>query len=437
MRTIRRALLLTLLAVGSASADMRIELADGRKLTVPIEREDIVRITIDNVPVHIVEGEAPSVSLANSQIETHTDDETGRRILRVGQNRALRLPSEAAAVAEDGDIVEIDAGLYRGDVAGWPQSDLIIRSVGGRAHVNAEGRGYGGKALWVVSGDNVTIEGMELSNCVVPDHNCAAVRAEGSDLTLHGVHFHGNQMGVLTAGHFRGTLLVERSELNDNIVDHERFGVQPAHNVYMSGGDRLVVRGSYLHSLRAGHNIKSRAAESIILFNRIEDGPTGSSSYHIDISDGGRAIIVGNLITQGPEAENASIIAFGMEGTHRDQILDIAHNTLINQRGTGVFINNNAPVVARLTNNLLVGPGEPVVGASDHAGNTRVVELGHYPLQGSVPPAVDGGVLPGTVPGFDAAPQWQYRHPMQLVPRPMDGGAPDSGAYEIGPSAAG
>ena len=69
--------------------------------------------------------------------------------LQVGPGRSLSVPSEAAQIARDGDVVEISAAFYEGDVAIWPQNDLTIRGVGGRAHVGAgrqlaEDKGSGG-----------------------------------------------------------------------------------------------------------------------------------------------------------------------------------------------------------------------------------------------------------------------------------------------------
>ena len=51
----------------------------------------------------------------------------GKRILRVGPNRQLKTPSQAAKIAKKGDIIEIDAQKYIGDVALWTANNLHIR----------------------------------------------------------------------------------------------------------------------------------------------------------------------------------------------------------------------------------------------------------------------------------------------------------------------
>ena len=100
----------------------------------------------------------------------------GPRTWRVGPDRELRAPSAAAAVARDGDTVLIDAGTYVGDVATWTQDDLTLRGVGGRAHLRAAGESAQGEAIWVIAGDRVTVDLVELSGARVPDGNGAGIR---------------------------------------------------------------------------------------------------------------------------------------------------------------------------------------------------------------------------------------------------------------------
>lgn len=89
------------------------------------------------------------------------DDASSRRAL--GPGRSLSVPSEAAKIAGDGDVVGISAAFYEGDVAIWPQNDLTIRGVGGRAHVGAGRQLAEDKGIWVIKGRNATVEHVELS----------------------------------------------------------------------------------------------------------------------------------------------------------------------------------------------------------------------------------------------------------------------------------
>ena len=105
--------------------------------------------------------------------------------LRVGApGRELKRPSEAARVARDGDVVEIDAGVYAGDAAVWPQHRLTIRGVGGRAHLRANGAHAEGKAIWVIKGHDTTVERVEFSGAGCPPqrrrHPARRRRAHGA-----------------------------------------------------------------------------------------------------------------------------------------------------------------------------------------------------------------------------------------------------------------
>ena len=103
-------------------------------------------------------------------------------VLRVGAKRELKRPSAAAEIARDGDVIEIDAGIYDGDTAVWRQHRLTIRGVGGRAHLRADGAEAEDKGIWVVKGNDTTIESVEFSGARVRHENGAGIRLEGADL---------------------------------------------------------------------------------------------------------------------------------------------------------------------------------------------------------------------------------------------------------------
>ncbi len=81
-------------------------------------------------------------------------------VYRVGPNRELRFPSQAARLVRDGDVVLIDAGAYQ-DCAVWRANRLVLRGVNGIAHVkdiSCEGKG-----IWVIYGHAVKVENMRFS----------------------------------------------------------------------------------------------------------------------------------------------------------------------------------------------------------------------------------------------------------------------------------
>src|SRR5262249_45306675 len=84
------------------------------------------------------------------------------KTLSVGPNGAYPKPCAALAAASAGDRIEIDAaGSYDGDVCGWKTNGLTLVGVNGRAKIDAAGQSSGGKAIWVIGGDDTTVENIE------------------------------------------------------------------------------------------------------------------------------------------------------------------------------------------------------------------------------------------------------------------------------------
>ncbi len=256
------------------------------------------------------------------------------RVLQVGPTRKLKTPSQAAAAAKNGDTIEIDAGLYSGDVATWTRNNLTIRGVGGRAHLDAHGSNAQGKGIWVIQGANTTVENIEFSGATVPDQNGAGIRQEGPGLTLRNCYFHDNENGILTGANLSSDIVIENSEFARN-----GFGDGQSHNIYIGTVRSFTLRYSYSHLAKIGHLVKSRAQTNYILYNRLTD-ETGTASYEIDLPAGGRAYVIGNLIQQSPTTDNETIISFAEEGGRNAvQELYVVNNTIVNDYVEGgIFV---------------------------------------------------------------------------------------------------
>lgn len=349
------------------------------------------------------------------------------RTWRVGPDRALATPSAAAAVARDGDTVLIDAGTYAGDVATWTQDDLTLRGVGGRAHLRADGASAQGKAIWVVAGDRTTVDRIEFSGATVPDRNGAGIRQEGAGLTVSRSWFHDNQNGILTGANPTSDIVIRRSRFF-----RSGAGDGYTHNLYVGAVRSLTVTGSYLWGADTGHELKSRAARNTIVGNRITDGDA-TASYSIDLPNGGRSLVAGNVVVQGPASENPALVSYGAEGfAHPSRTLWVVNNTFVNRRASGTFVALAEGSDATLVNNLLLGPGDLTNLAGTGArGNRRVAESAFVdPARDDFrlaadSPAVDRGVR---VPARWRA-RWEYAHPTRQVRRPVVGGV-DLGALE-------
>jgi len=375
----------------------------------------------------------PSVNQSGEVAKVGPERNAPASILRVGKERPLTTPAAAAAIAQDGDVIEIDAGLYVGDVAVWDQNNLTIRGVGGLAHLDAGGAHAQGKGIWVIKGDNTLIENIEFSGATVPDQNGAGIRQEGRNLTIRKCYFHDNEEGILTDDDPSSEILIEYTEFARN-----GFGDGYSHNMYISNVGRFTLQYCYSHHAQIGHNVKSRARENYLLYNRIMDEQEGSSSYAIDLPNGGLSVLIGNLIQQGPEADNSTIISYGAEGLINPvNELYVVNNTMVNDNGTGtfLFVRPGAGRV-RLVNNIFAGAGTVLDGRGEDLTNLVGTSPGlvnplrfDYHLAPNSP-AIDSGSDPGEANGFSLTPVGQYVHVAAGEPR-IQKGTIDIGACEF------
>src|SRR4051812_4324726 len=96
--------------------------------------------------------------------------------LSVGPGKTYAAPCAAFAAARPNDVVEIAGGVtYSGNVCAISTSNLTIRGVNGRPRIDAAGANAQGKGTWVVTGNNVTVENVEMFGAKVPDQNGAAL----------------------------------------------------------------------------------------------------------------------------------------------------------------------------------------------------------------------------------------------------------------------
>src|SRR4051794_1538366 len=90
--------------------------------------------------------------------------------LSVGPGKDYSMPCRAFAVAKTGDVIEIAGNtIYSGDVCAITQSNLTIRGINGRPKIDAAGKNALGKGTWVVQGNNIVLENVEMFNAKVPD----------------------------------------------------------------------------------------------------------------------------------------------------------------------------------------------------------------------------------------------------------------------------
>jgi len=352
---------------------------------------------------------------------------------QVGPTRQLTTPAAAAAVVQDGDTVEFDPGTYTAGAV-WTKHNLTLRGVG----AVFDGGAVNGKAIWLVQGNNTTVEGAAFAHASVSDGNGAGIKLEGKGLTVRRARFLDNQNGLLAggpAGIGRGSVvLVEYSEFARN-----GSGDGSTHNIYVNDVDSFTLQYSWSHGAHAGHLVKSRALVNNILYNRLVDDAGGTASYELDLPCGGVNTVIGNVIRQDAATENSTLMDHGNEIANpancssRPQSLFVAHNTFINDRYAATWLQiKGAPSPFVIMNNLFAGTGafESPVDTSNIQTQTPAFLDGttqKYQLTAASP-----GLNTGLVPSASLMPVWEYVHPLNKQPRVLKGTAWDVGAYEFG-----
>ncbi|MBS1139954.1 MAG: hypothetical protein H6R13_1407 [Proteobacteria bacterium] len=249
-------------------------------------------------------------------------------VIRVGPEGDVRSIAEASQRAQSGDVIEISSGDWHGDVALWDKKDLIIRGVGARPVLHADGKDMEGKAIWVFRRGTYIVENIEFRGARVTDGNGAGIRFESGKLRVSNCSFVDNENGILTGNSKEAELEIE----NSLFADAPRKESPLPHLLYIGRIASVKVSGSRFQSGYAGHLIKSRARITDISYNLIVDGPSGSASYEVEFPNGGNVKLIGNVIGQSSNTRNPILVAYGAEGADGEgHSLTLSHNTFLSE----------------------------------------------------------------------------------------------------------
>jgi hypothetical protein len=283
------------------------------------------------------------------------------RTLEVGPGKSFSLPSQAAQAARDGDVVEIAPGTYI-DCAVWTSNGLTIESTG--PGVILSKKSCAGKGIFVITGNDVIVRGLTFQHAAVPSRNGAGIRALGGNLTVEHSTFLENEMGILATGSPAGSLIVRDSLFARNGSCYPNCRKDDFMHALYVGRELALFRveRSKFTGQHDGHYVKSRAVRSEILNNVIHDGAKATSSYLIDIPDGGTVIAIGNRLEKGPGFENSVAIAIGEESQkNTTPEIRIENNSFSNRNNkSAIFLWNRTKTEPLLRANTFEGKIVPL-----------------------------------------------------------------------------
>lgn len=241
------------------------------------------------------------------------------RTLLVGPDQKLTRPSQAAAMAQDGDTVLIAPGAYY-DCAQWRANDLTIAASG--PGVVLTDTACAGKASFVISGADVTVRGITFARIRVADHNGAGIRAEGGNLTVEDCAFVNNQVAILATDRDAAVLRILRSRFSENGACE---GKHCTTTLMIGRRHGLEITDSRFLTPRAGVAISSQAGIVTLRGNQfVAAAATGVAQFAVR----GPVVIADNTLDQPEGAAPALLLTGGAAPvTLRGNTLRIADDT--------------------------------------------------------------------------------------------------------------
>ncbi|HTV46653.1 MAG TPA: hypothetical protein VMF05_15175, partial [Stellaceae bacterium] len=282
-------------------------------------------------------------------------------VLRVGPKAPYQTVTAAVSVA-DADtnpanyyVIEVAPGTYTNDFPAVtrPMTIEVDPAKAGHAVIlkatealpNEKGIILSTADLTVIG---LTLEGAEISNDL--GGNGAGIRDQNpstpATLIVENSAFIGNQEGILTGDNPAQSISIISSTFKNNGNPNINYF---QHGLYVNEAGSLTVTSSVFCGQLIGHDIKSRAMMTNVSDSQLYDGDadsaigcrTGSSSFAVDIPNGGIATITGNVIIQGAASQNYKMIAYGEEGLLYSQnsllVSDNSFTSIGSEPATGIY----------------------------------------------------------------------------------------------------
>jgi len=213
-----------------------------------------------------------------------------------------RTLAQSLAALRDGQTLDIAPGLHSGQAGYSRASNITIRASAEAVFDSV----YGGKAAFVLGGENVTLQNLAGVGITNESRNGGLIRFEGRHLTATGIRIDRCETGILTRD--AADSIVKLNDVSGK--ENGTPGDGQSHAIYVGACAELYVTNAYLADTSIGHLIKSRAAKNVITKCRLIEGP---ASRAIDICNGGVLEISNTYLKQTQPTDNPEVIGYGAE----------------------------------------------------------------------------------------------------------------------------
>ncbi len=325
-----------------------------------------------------------AIAAIPSAARSTTTSAAPRRTLRVGLGHPYLRPSDAAASAQDGDEVLIDAGFYEDMQAIWRANRLLIRAVGGSVTIGASS---GIAGLWHMAGQGITIRGVLFGGTSAPATKALGLLITGSELRLERCGFVGLGGAVRL-----GVALQGKLQLHECVI--VRCGAADQSSLAAGDVEALDLHNCWIVANHAGPLVSSASGDvelqhcRLVQLSRDAHVPMIQTPFSELLSL--RGCIASTAAREDTDGTMAPLIALGdplMQG-RRFQRVELLHNTIIQRSGSGRLLSSHQALKA------LIGQGNLLLGVDAFGENfgaqTRVwAENLQLPLEGLPPASLD------------------------------------------------
>ena len=230
----------------------------------------------------------------------------------------------------------------------------------------------------ILTVSSLTVRGLVFTGAQISNNlggNGAAIRDQNPDntpgsLVVDNSVFYDNQEGILQCCDADEKITIINSQFKNNGNPDPDFY---QHGIYINQAANLTVVNSLFCGQLIGHDIKSCAAQTVVVGSQIYTGEgapastgcrTGNASFNIQASNGGIVVVAGNTLVQGPSAQNHKIVSYGAEGmSYPNNSLTVSKNSFVSTTGS-IGISDPACVPVELDGNTFTGLGAAVTPAS-------------------------------------------------------------------------